>query len=197
MTKAQIFYYAAAVVIVTLSVYLYTSNDAQAPDSNSTSQDGNGGYNSTSNNNDIQNVDENKETDSNQDAPTLEEVISDATDTKKYTLTDVNWRWLRTESATGTIISEPETAIPFVLRLSNDNSMSSQTDCNNVAGTFEKNDNKLVFGPLMSTKMYCENSKEFEYTEQLSSVDSYTIIDNTLRLTLSNETGTMFFVRTK
>ncbi len=192
MNKAQIFFYIVAVATITCGVYLYTSIDVHAPATNPLPQ-----YNANETNN--QTFEENNEVplgQSNEIVASGTVDMSIVTETK-YPLIDTNWRWLRTESATGTIVSEPLSSAPFLLKLSADTTMSSQTDCNTINGSFTQSADELIFGPLMSTKMFCENSIENEYVEQLSLVESYSITDNMLRLNLSNESGTMFFVRTK
>ena len=180
MTKSQTFYYILAVVAITLAAYLYTSI-AEAPHDEVKAP--------------IENVESTVPT------STVVETTTPASSTPELnfpittTLVGTSWRWLRTESATGTIASEPKSDKAFVLNFATETNMGSKTDCNTIGGSYLTEGNKLTFGPLMSTLMFCENSKEAEYSAALAEVNSYFLVDNTLRLIL-NDGGTMFFVRT-
>jgi heat shock protein HslJ len=176
MSKSQNFYYIGAVIAITLAAYLYTSI-AEAPHS------------------------EESQSEQNTESTATTSPTSPATSTPELsfpittTLVGTSWRWLRTENATGTIASEPKSDKAFVLNFTTDTNMGSKTDCNTIGGSYVTEENKLTFGPLMSTLMFCENSKETEYSAALAQVNSYFLVDNTLRLIL-DDGGTMFFVRT-
>jgi len=175
MSKSQTFYYIGAVISITLAAYLYTSI-AEAPHSEESTP--------------VQSV----------STSTIEELATSSTSTPQLdfpittTLVGTSWRWLRTENATGTIASEPKSDKAFVLNFATETNMGSKTDCNTIGGSYVTERNKLTFGPLMSTLMFCENSKEAEYSAALTQVHSYFLVDNTLRLIL-DDGGTMFFVR--
>ena len=113
----------------------------------------------------------------------------------KNDLHGTDWRWLRTENATGTIISEPLADKPFVLSFADDDSMGSQTDCNTFAGSYKHEDVALTFGTLAATKMFCEGSQEQEYAAQLQQVNEHAILNNMLLLSLGESGGMMFFVK--
>jgi heat shock protein HslJ len=194
MSKIQIISYAGAVLLITVMVYLYTS-EANAP------------QNAVNADDDYIHSDLDSNTESNINAPTevppIDTVEPKPTKTEpgevmaNNSLINTSWRWLRTENATGTITIEPKNSKPFVLRFTASSTITSQTDCNSIGGEFTQNNFTLSFGPLMSTLMYCEGSKEAEYSQNLSAVQSYEIVDNTLRLFLKDNSGTMFFVRIK
>lgn len=113
----------------------------------------------------------------------------------KNDLASTSWRWLRTESATGTVISQPRSNKPFILRFADHDSMGSQTDCNTMTGSFTHDDIALTFGQLASTKMFCEDSQEMEYGAQLQAVHEHAILNNMLLLSLNDGGGIMFFVK--
>jgi heat shock protein HslJ len=198
MSKVQIISYAAAVLIITVLVYLYTS-EAQAPQATSSSNNSDSFIHTkteieANSNQPIESgVEEESATDEQDLLPKTDPVET----IYNNSITDINWRWLRTENATGTIILEPKNSRPFILVLTASGTINSQTDCNTISGSFTQNNTLLSLGLLMSTKMYCEDSKEAEYSQNLSKVESFTIVDNTLRLFLSDNLGTMFFVRIK
>ena len=176
MTKPQILYYAAAVLVVIVGVYLYTSV-AEAPLHDTT-------------------VKEESVATTSAAAP-RPLVTESAVETLVVTnaLASTTWRWLRTEDTTGTRVAEPKSERPFVLTFQGEGSMGSQTDCNSVGGSYTTEGNALAFGPLMSTKMFCEDSQEQVYTDQLSQVVAFTLTNNMLRLSLATSSGTMFFVQ--
>jgi heat shock protein HslJ len=182
MTKSQTFYYIGAVILITLAAYLYTSvvEAPHAPD-----------------NQEVETINEstNLVEESTSTISSTENQLAKPTTTIPISLIGTSWRWLRTENATGTIASEPKSDKLFILRFGEANSMGSKTDCNTIGGSYEITGDQLTFGPLMSTLMFCENSKETEYSAALAQVNSYFLVDNTLRLIL-DDGGTMFFVRT-
>lgn len=170
MTKTQSLMYIGAVVAMIILGYLYTSLVA-APD----------------------------------EVKTAEEVAAEVTVSEpveelhpipgKNDLASTTWRWLRTESATGTVISEPKSNKPFLLSFADHDSMGSQTDCNSLAGSYTHGDVTLTFGQLASTKMFCEGSQELEYSAQLQAVHEHAILNNMLLLSLKDDGGMMFFVK--
>ena len=73
--------------------------------------------------------------------------------------------------------------------------MGSQTDCNNIAGSYTHADKALTFGTLVSTKMFCEDSQEAEYVDQLEQVTEHATLNNMLLLSMSDSAGIMYFVQ--
>ena len=101
----------------------------------------------------------------------------------------------KTSSATGTkeLIA---VGAKFVLVFDTSKNFTSTTDCNSIGGTYTTSTTSLVFGPFVSTMMFCENSKESIYTSLLSKTYSYVVQGDTLTLTLSNK-ATMTFKKKK
>jgi heat shock protein HslJ len=60
------------------------------------------------------------------------------------------------------------------------------TSCNSFSGSFTATENSLKFGPIASTKMFCEKSVETEFLAVLHSVDRYRFEANRL-LFLKND----------
>lgn len=175
MTKSQIIYYAAAVIAIIIGVYLYTSV-AEAPHKETKAE-----------------VETATSTPISPTTPVVEGTIESTV--VSNALASTTWRWLRTEDAKGTLVAQPKTDRPFVLSFQGDTSMGSQTDCNSLGGSYTTEGNALTFGPLMMTKMFCEDSQEQIYADQLSQVVAFTLINNMLRLSLGTASGTMYFVQ--
>lgn len=105
-----------------------------------------------------------------------------------------DWVWLYTDLSSGERVTTPEGG-RFVLSLSEEGSLSSQTDCNTIGGNFVIDGEVLSFGQLFSSKMFCVDSQEQVYSEQLALVSSYEINGETLKLNLNRDFGVMYFVR--
>ncbi len=103
------------------------------------------------------------------------------------------WIWEKTTDADNDEFV-PEKTDAFTLKLGNDNRVSGTTDCNGFFSTYVLADeSSLVFGPIGSTKMYCEGSQEFIFTDSLSKSESYEIKDSNLFIKLKDNEGVMQF----
>ncbi len=109
-----------------------------------------------------------------------------------------SWMWQSSTNVDGEVV-EVNSSEDFVLTISNKDDewrLNSSTDCNNVAGSFIKNDEVISVGPLVSTKKAClEETQEEFYSEQLSFASSYSIEGDILTIILVKDSGTMIFVR--
>ena len=173
MTKKQSLYYLGAVVAITILGFLYTTLD-KSPDTTEVV------------------------TETQIPPLTPVEIVEEPVPVVtpgSNDLLNTSWRWLRTENATGTVISQPLRSKPFILSFADGDSMGSQTDCNNIAGSYIHGDTTLTFGSMVSTKMFCEDSQEMEYMSQLQLVTEHAILNNMLLLSMSNNEGIMFFVK--
>lgn len=106
-------------------------------------------------------------------------------------LLETTWQWNETRNADGTVTT-PSDASKFRMVLK-DTHMTSTTDCNTVNADFLVDHEVLSFGPIVSTKMYCEGSLESAYTQSFPLVTSYTIENDVLTLILIKDMGTMLF----
>lgn len=105
------------------------------------------------------------------------------------------WVWTSTDLKDGTRIV-PRKDRPFILSFTGDNKVSVRGDCNSFGGTFGLRDNNgIVFYPLASTRMFCEDSRELVFTQDLARAISYTVKNSTLTLGLPNASGSMIFTR--
>ncbi len=86
----------------------------------------------------------------------------------------------------------PDDFSDFGLTFSTDGTVAGATDCNSVGGNYTVEGDKLTFGPLMQTEMYCEGSFEQPFTAFLSAVASYSISEDALVLTAEDGETMMF-----
>ncbi len=185
MTKKQVSYYVVALVVIIVFTYLYTSDVMAPKDESNTSAN-------------VFIPSDNSVSSTTSDFRTAEGELVSMEETVAAelpnSLSSTNWRWLRTEDTTGAILLEPRDK-PFILRFGASDSMGSETDCNTIGGEFMVEGNSLTFDKLLSTKMYCENSLEESYTSQLLKVSDYLLTNNMLKLSSTDNSETMFFVR--
>ena len=94
-------------------------------------------------------------------------------DPARMTLSMQTWTWVSTLYNNDTIIA-PKKAKSFTLTFKKDGSFSATTDCNSMSGTYSTTkDNKISFGKIASTMMYCDGSQEGEFAKMLQEVQSY------------------------
>ena len=82
-----------------------------------------------------------------------------------------------------------------LLNLSEDSGMTGYGGCNNIFSDYVAKDEKISFGPIASTRMYCEGLMELEgsFMRALDTVTQYKIIDNQLVLSDENLTTVLTF----
>jgi heat shock protein HslJ len=103
------------------------------------------------------------------------------------------WTW------EATLMNNDEHILPkdrdaFTITFNEDGSFNGTTDCNNFFGQYEREGNKLSFGPIAATRMYCEGSQENEFTSTLSEVDSFMLNEKgNLVLLLKLDSGSIIF----
>lgn len=108
-------------------------------------------------------------------------------------LTSTSWVWQKTVMNDDTTI-EPMKSGAFSLTFTADGNVSGTTDCNNFFGAYTLTDTKIVFGPLASTMMFCENSQESVFTRSLENIDSVFFDTNgNLVLLIKYDSGSILF----
>jgi heat shock protein HslJ len=75
------------------------------------------------------------------------------------TLNMKTWTWIKTQYNNDTEVM-PHKAEAFTLIFNADGKVSATTDCNSMNGSYEVDGSKISFSPMVSTRMYCENSQE-------------------------------------
>ncbi len=103
------------------------------------------------------------------------------------------WKWIRTSYNNDTTVT-PKKADVFTATFTKDGKVSFTTDCNRMGGTYTVTGKKITFGPLMSTKMYCEGSQENDFAKMLAEVSSFLFTSKgELILELKLDSGQMIF----
>jgi heat shock protein HslJ/membrane-bound inhibitor of C-type lysozyme len=103
------------------------------------------------------------------------------------------WNWIKTQYNNDTTV-EPKKKNVFAVTFDKDGRVSIATDCNRMGGTYTVTNNKIVFGPMMSTKMYCEGSQEGDFATMLENVSSFLFTSKgELVLELKLDSGQMIF----
>ncbi len=116
-------------------------------------------------------------------------------DPSVMTLTMKDWVWQYATRRDGEKFVPRNTAA-FVLTFAKESEgvFSSTTDCNQMGGSYTKSGNTLMFGQMMSTLMFCENSQESDYAAFLSDTAEYQFTSKgELILILKDGLGTMTF----
>ena len=103
------------------------------------------------------------------------------------------WTWEQTIYNNDTV-QKPNDAGAFTLTFTDDGQVKVGTDCNNMRGGYIVTDNRIEFGNLAATRMYCEGSQEDLFAGMLENVTSYFIDDaGRLILELKYDSGSMIF----
>lgn len=109
-------------------------------------------------------------------------------------LVGVKWIWEKTVMNDDATIL-PEKSDAFSLTFTEDGNVSGTTDCNGFGGSYTLGeDNKISFGPFMSTLMYCEGSQEAIFSKNVS--DSNMVFfteEGNLVLLLPYDSGSVIF----
>jgi heat shock protein HslJ len=114
-------------------------------------------------------------------------------DPNRMSLGMKKWEWISTLTNDGTVTKPKKSGI-FTITFGNDGRVSISTDCNTMGGTYTTKDKTLTFGPLMSTRMYCEGSQETQFAKNMEQVAEYFFSNKgELMLELKFDSGTMIF----
>lgn len=83
-------------------------------------------------------------------------------------------------------VSPPDsTKSPFIILSKDDSKLNGNGGCNTIFSSYTLDGDKLKFGPIASTEMYCDQMEtETEFTKALSNIVRYKI--NGTNLTLYN-----------
>lgn len=87
-------------------------------------------------------------------------------------LTMQQWTWVQTTYNNDTKVV-PQQADAFTLTFNNDSTVAITTDCNTMGGTYTVTGNNITFGPIASTKMFCEGSQEQDFAAMLPEMQSF------------------------
>jgi heat shock protein HslJ len=124
---------------------------------------------------------------------TKDEAIGFEVTSPVQALSNTEWVWQYTSIQDGTKVTAPEGK--FVLTFGNNSTVTSTTDCNTLSSSYMQTTNEIKFSPFASTRMFCKQSLESTYSEQLLLATSYYITDNEMRFNLNKDEGVMIFKR--
>ncbi len=114
-------------------------------------------------------------------------------DPNRMSLTMTKWSWMETKYTNGSIL-KPKKVNEFYLSFNTDGKINIETDCNNGFSSYSADNSKktLSFGPIGSTRMFCEGSQEVEFMSDLQNVEKYEFTSKgELVLSLKNGAGSI------
>jgi heat shock protein HslJ len=102
------------------------------------------------------------------------------------------WQWMSSVTQDGRVLVEgPER---YTLLLQADGRAVVRFDCNRGGGSYELEGDSIGFGPLMSTRMACEEgSRDAEFMRELDQVTNWSLENGELFLSMPDDGGTMRF----
>jgi heat shock protein HslJ len=200
MTKSQTFFYVATVGLIIVGAYLYTSiveapHDISKDTEIESTMPADGVETATSSDITLESlvVAEQSATSSEPiPSPSLPVVPSDTElSPSTYPLVGSSWVWQESVVAGATITPKQKGA--FVLSFIDAGRMSSKTDCNSLGGEYKVSGTSLIFGEMVMTMMFCENSDEGTYGAQLQQVTNFRVEGDGLRLLSADGDTQMLF----
>ena len=114
-------------------------------------------------------------------------------DPARMTLQMKTWYWVKTVYNDDTVHTPAKPDV-FSLTFGDDGNVNVTTDCNNMRGNYVVDENRIQFGQMMSTRMYCEGSQEQLFSKMLDSISSYFFTNRgQLVLEIKFDSGSMIF----
>lgn len=114
-------------------------------------------------------------------------------DPGRMTLGMKTWAWVSTTYNNNAEV-KPRVEKKFTITFKDNKTFSATTDCNNVGGEYAVTGNKISFDKMFSTKMYCENSQENDFTKMLGEAQSFLFTSKgELILSLKLDSGSIIF----
>lgn len=104
------------------------------------------------------------------------------------------WVWEKTVMNDGTIVV-PNIEDAFSLTFVMGGRVSGKTDCNGFTGNFAiTQDGSIVFNQLVNTEMFCQDSQENIFLDEIQNVDRYLFDESgNLVLNLKLDSGSIYF----
>lgn len=103
----------------------------------------------------------------------------------------INQEWIWVSAIRGGEEINPNQTDSFSINFQSDGLIRGTTDCNSFSADYSLDGNKVILGPLASTKMFCQNSQEQVFIDLISGINNFVIEDNSL--VLNSTTSSMFF----
>lgn len=109
------------------------------------------------------------------------------------TLDMQTWTWIRTDYNNDATVTPRDTKA-FTITFDNDGRFSATTDCNSMNGSYTTDGNKITFGQIAMTRMFCPDSQETEFAQMLTESQSFMFTGRgELVLELPLDTGAVIF----
>jgi heat shock protein HslJ len=123
----------------------------------------------------------------------VEQNFEGEADSSRMSLNMKTWVFVSALYNDGREITPEEEGI-FTLTFEDGNRFSATTDCNNMGGNYRTEGSTISFSEIISTKMYCEGSKESEFAELLTNAAVYSFTSRgELILDLKFDSGSAIF----
>jgi heat shock protein HslJ len=123
----------------------------------------------------------------------VEQNFEGEADSSRMSLNMKTWVFVSALYNDGREIAPEEEGV-FTLTFEDGNRFSAETDCNNMGGGYRTEGSMISFSEIISTKMYCEGSKESEFAELLTNAAVYSFTSRgELILDLKFDSGSAMF----
>lgn len=103
----------------------------------------------------------------------------------------INQEWIWVSAIRDGEEITPNQTDSFSINFQSDGLMRGTTDCNSFSADYNLGGNKIILGPLASTKMFCQNSQEQVFIDLILGINNFVIENNSL--VLNSTTSSMFF----
>lgn len=114
---------------------------------------------------------------------------------KALMLDKKDWQWIKNVDPKGQVI-EPNSPDKFVISLDYEaKSFTARTDCNRFFGGFSIKGKNIAFSNIGSTRMFCKDSQERIFIDQLASSVSYVLESSSNAVILSSRNGSKIFLK--
>lgn len=114
--------------------------------------------------------------------PVVEEEKTVKSTSKTFSLEKTKWKLVEFN---GKKIGTQGKETPYIILDPEGSKLNGHSGCNNFNGTYKLDEGlRISFGPIMATKMYCENNmvNESAFLSIFEQVDNYSIYENSLSL---------------
>ena len=127
-------------------------------------------------------------------SPSIVEDFEGEANPDTMTLGMTEWRWVKTIYNNDTEVEPKEFGVFTLTFNEEEGTVSAQTDCNAIFGPYIVEENKITFGPLAMTRMFCQDSQEQVFADMLNEAQSYLFTSKgELILELPLDTGSVIF----
>lgn len=117
--------------------------------------------------------------------------LNEKSKTMEMDMYKTSWVWQHTQNKETKI--EPRNKDKFTIRFEKER-IDITTDCNGMSATYQMENGDLKLTDFISTRMYCVDSQESEYSFMLQNANKYEVSeDGSLLKIILNDESVMFF----